>query len=64
MKLGRLNHIGIATSSIADSLPVIASVARQSSGRGRQSGLPRRYAPRNDDGGNGDGDRNDGGASA
>jgi hypothetical protein len=50
MKLGCLNHIGVATPSIAASLPVIASEARQSRGRGRQSGLLRRCAPRNDGG--------------
>jgi hypothetical protein len=31
MKLGRLNHIGIAAPSIADNLAVIASVVKQSS---------------------------------
>jgi hypothetical protein len=42
MKLARLNHIGVATPSIAGSLPVIASVARQSSALvGIGSGLPR-----------------------
>jgi len=30
MKLGRLNHIGVATPSIADKYSVIASVAKQS----------------------------------
>jgi hypothetical protein len=30
MKLGRLDHIGVATPSIADSLPVIPSIAKQS----------------------------------
>ena len=41
MKLGRLNHIGVATPSVAD-LPVIASGAKQSSVRvDFGSGLPR-----------------------
>jgi hypothetical protein len=48
MKLGRLNHIGVATPSIADSLSAIASAARQSSALVGPSGLLRRYAPRND----------------
>jgi hypothetical protein len=48
MKAANLNHIGVATHSIADSLPVIASEARQSSGQGSLAGLLRRYAPRND----------------
>jgi hypothetical protein len=34
MKLGRLNHIGIATPSIADTHSVIASVAKQPSAVG------------------------------
>jgi hypothetical protein len=42
MKLGRLNHIGVVTPSIADRHPVIASEARQSSAVVRLgSGLPR-----------------------
>ena len=48
MKSARLNQTGIATPSIAATLPVIASEARQSSAMPGQSGLPRRYAPRND----------------
>jgi hypothetical protein len=48
MKLAPLNHIGVATPSSADSLPVIASAARQSSALVGQSGLLRRFAPRND----------------
>ena len=43
MKLARVNHIGVATRSVDDTFPVIASKAKQSSGRGTQSGLPRRY---------------------
>ena len=39
MKLGRLNHIGVATQQTQF---VIASVARQSSVAWRGSGLPRR----------------------
>jgi hypothetical protein len=50
MKLGRLNHIGVAAPSIANSFPVIASEARQSSALVGQSGLPRRSALRNDGG--------------
>ncbi len=42
MKLGRLNHIGVAYPS------VIASGAKQSSVVQVRSGLPRRSAPRND----------------
>ncbi len=36
-----IDHIGVATPSIADSLPVIASEARQSRVFVRDSGLPR-----------------------
>jgi hypothetical protein len=43
-----LNHIGVATPAIADGFPVIASEARQSSALLGQSGLLRRFAPRND----------------
>jgi hypothetical protein len=50
MNPARLNHIGVATYFIADSYPVIASEAKQSSALvGHGSGLPR-FA-RNDGGG-------------
>jgi len=48
MKLGRLNHIGVATPSIADTSFVIASVAKQSSFGERRPRLLRRFTPRND----------------
>jgi hypothetical protein len=48
MKQARLNLVGVATPSIADSFSVIASGAKQSSALVGQSGLLRRFAPRND----------------
>jgi hypothetical protein len=55
MKLGHLNHIGVAAHFIADLHTVIASEARQSSALVGQSGLLRRCAPRNDGAGRSDG---------
>ena len=45
MKLGRLNYIGAVSHT-----SVFASEARQSSALFGQSGLPRRCAPRKDEG--------------
>jgi hypothetical protein len=55
MRPANSNHIGIAKPSIAASLPVIASGAQQSSALVGQSGLLRRFAPRNDEAGCHDG---------